>query len=972
MKRFRGFRISLLTTASCLALGAVLMAAEDNPAPDRPAVASAADTVRELVGACQGVWTNPVGDVVPDRGCDMATKATGPLLGNGHVGIQVSGTPERQRFHISKNDFWTHNSAMVLDCPRALAAGGVTLDIPTLAGASYRQEQQIYPAFVVGEFVKDDRKLVTRTWMCRTANLLVTELRNEGTAGLDVAASQWAGDPRPAIPAAGVFVTLAHWRNYEGSTTDQFCGRIRDVRLFSACLTAGEVAAVRDGATNAPPAVQAWPLATENEQASPASLSVPAMTSVPFTVAVWLNPETDDAVRVARKREQFCQTSVRAEADVQCVIGQDGSIHGDYNLALVDRRPHLKMFHWQALADEALPKGQWSHVAATFDGQAIRIYINGKETPVKVTDKIERGGETGELWFTRHADIHHPQGKGRVVSAVTRVAGVEAKSADGRLTFTLAPGQSVTVATAILGDRDAASPLEGCRTLLAGLDDARLAKWRAEHEAWWKAFWEQSFVDVNDATVRDKYYGSLYVTACMCSEDPNEVPPGIVGAWVMTDEPAWANDMHLNYNYQSAWWGLYSANRIGITASYDGPILDYMDQGRQHVRDMGMPGKLQDFVDKEEAAAAGFKAKRGVLYPVGIGPWGLAPGPVFWGQKINAAHGAVNMMMRFYSTYDLDYARRVYPFLVEVANFWEDYLRLERGRYVVYYDSVREQPLSLWNAPRPNVPNRNNLFALALVPKVLQAAIDMGTELGVDEDRHKKWRHIIENMSRYPVMLWDGEKVVFRLEEEGLDIFPGWQNLRFHNVWPSGGIGLGSPQELLEIARNTADMPGQNGFWPPITGFPALARIGYDPAKTLNHVRGIGLRTSFMASDGLVENNAAVPATLNEMLMQSHEGVIRFFPVWEEERPARFHRLRAYGAFLVSGEFADGVVKSARIESEKGRPCRVQNPWPGQPLGVTNAATGSEVAATPDPQRAEYLLFKTEPGQAYELQALSR
>jgi hypothetical protein len=965
-----------VTVAVGLAFSTVLIAADKSTAPDRPAAASAAspdvvDAVRNLVGACKGVWTAPVGDVLPARGCDLASKAHGPLLGNGRVGVQLSGTSEQQRFHIAKNDFWTHNSAKVLDCPRALTVGGVTLEFPELKDASCRQEQQIYPACVVGAFGKGDHSLATRSWLCRGTNLLVVELRNEGKTDLNVQASQWAGDPRPAIPAAGVFVTLAHWRNYEGSTTDQFCGLIRDVRLFSACLTAGEVAAVRDGASNAPPAAQAWPLAKEKEQASPASLSVPAMTAVPFTVAVWLNPETDDSVRVARKRKQFCQHTTRAEADVQCVIGQNGNIHGDYNLSLVDRRPHLKMFHWQALADQELPKGQWSHVAATFDGQTIRIYINGKEVPAKTVDKVERGEDAGALWFTRHADIHHPAGKGRVVTAITRIVGAEAKNVEGHLGFKLVPGQTATVVTAILGDRDAANPIEAGRTLLAGLDAARLAALRGEHEAWWKAFWEKSFVDVKDATVQEKYYGSLYITACGCSEDPNEVPPGMVGNLTMTDEPAWANDMHMNYNYQGAWWGLYSANRIEITASYDGPILDYMEKGRENVRNMGVPGKLQDFLYVEEAAAAGFKANRGVFYPVGIGPWGLAPGPVFWGQKINAAHGAVNMMMRYYSTYDLDYARRVYPFLLEVANFWEDYLRHENGRYVVYYDNVREQPLQLWNANRPTVPHRNNLFALALVPKVLQAAIDMSTELGVDKARHKKWKHIIENMSRYPVMLWDDNKIVFRLEEEGLDIFPGWQCRRFHNVWPSGGIGLDSPKELLEIARNTADMPKQNGFWPPITGLPPLPRIGYNPERTLNLVRNIGCRTNYLV-DGLVENNAAAPATLNEMLMQSHEGVIRCFPVWEKERPAQFHRLRAYGAFLVSGEFANGAVRTARIESEKGRPCRVQNPWPGQTLRILDATTGAEIPHSADPKRPDYLTFNTEQGRAYNLTSKTR
>jgi len=73
----------------------------------------------------------------------------------------------------------------------------------------------------------------------------------------------------------------------------------------------------------------------------------------------------------------------------------------------------------------------------------------------------------------------------------------------------------------------------------------------------------------------------------------------------------------------------------------------------------------------------------------------------------------------------------------------------------------------------------------------------------------------------------------------------------------------------------------------------------------------------------------------------------------------------------VSGELADGMVKKAIIQSEKGRRCILQNPWPGHTLRVTDAATGSEVAATPDPKRADRVVFQTQPGRAYELKAVT-
>jgi hypothetical protein len=62
---------------------------------------------------------------------------------------------------------------------------------------------------------------------------------------------------------------------------------------------------------------------------------------------------------------------------------------------------------------------------------------------------------------------------------------------------------------------------------------------------------------------------------------------------------------------------------------------------------------------------------------------GLEGGMMFCGMKSNAVFLANNMIMRFYSTYDSAYAKKVYPFLKEVANFWDEYLKLENGRYVI-------------------------------------------------------------------------------------------------------------------------------------------------------------------------------------------------------------------------------------------------------------------------------------------------
>jgi alpha-L-fucosidase 2 len=71
------------------------------------------------------------------------------------------------------------------------------------------------------------------------------------------------------------------------------------------------------------------------------------------------------------------------------------------------------------------------------------------------------------------------------------------------------------------------------------------------------------------------------------------------------------------------------------------------------------------------------------------------------------------------------------------------------------------------------------------------------------------------------------------------------------------------------------------------------------------------------------------------MLLQSHSGIIRVFPAIPDEwKDVTFKRLRAEGAFLVSAEMENGVVRRMEIEAEKGGEIKIENPWSGSEITV--------------------------------------
>ena len=106
-----------------------------------------------------------------------------------------------------------------------------------------------------------------------------------------------------------------------------------------------------------------------------------------------------------------------------------------------------------------------------------------------------------------------------------------------------------------------------------------------------------------------------------------------------------------------------------------------------------------------------------------------------------------------------------------------------------------------------------------------------------------------------------------------------------------------------------------------------------------------------------------VPNTLQEMMLQSHEKVLRFFRCWPKKSApnASFRDLWAYGAFRCSAALTGGVVSSVRIVSEKGRPCTVENPWPGHPVQLMR--NGTKAASL----TGERLTFQTAPAESFEL-----
>ena len=442
---------------------------------------------------------------------------------------------------------------------------------------------------------------------------------------------------------------------------------------------------------------------------------------------------------------------------------------------------------------------------------------------------------------------------------------------------------------------------------------------QSAHDAWWRAFWQKSSVSLPDKDLETQWYADLYLLACCCGTA--DFPPGLFGNFIRTDDAPWHGDYHLNYNFQAPFYGVFAANHPELSDGYEAPLLSFMPEGERNARE--------------------FLGCRGIYYPVGIGPKGLntsaAPSlehdELFLGQKSDAAYGAVIPILRWNATRDTAYAARVYPYIRAVVEFFEDYMTLEDGRYMIRNDAIHEVPF-YWDGFRYGCEDdfstdTNNLLTLGLVRMALTAAADMAASLGRDADKAAHWREMLQKISPFPTFRYKG-KEVFRYTESGRDWCCG-NSLCIQHIFPAGQIGLSSGSYLLRVARNTfmvedrsLDDNGANSY------LPAGARIGIDEAALRHalhrHIEAFRLPNGlFDHAGGGIEHNAMTLATVNEMLLQSHEGIVRLFPVWRSN--ASFENLRADGAFLVSAEQKDALIIHVRITSACGGMLRVENPY---------------------------------------------
>ena len=502
-------------------------------------------------------------------------------------------------------------------------------------------------------------------------------------------------------------------------------------------------------------------------------------------------------------------------------------------------------------------------------------------------------------------------------------------------------------AWSVASTREGSDPAAIARVRVQRALDGDLPKLRQSHEDWWRAYWAKSSVSVPNKAVERQWYLDTYKFGAASRR--GAPPITLQGPWTADNGklPPWKGDYHHDLNTELSYWPCYSGNRLEEGLNFLEWLWDTRGNCKEWTqRFFGLPGMAVPMTaDLNNNQIGG------------------------WRQYTHSATTGGWLSHHFYLHWKYSGDRtfleeRAYPYVRDCAVFFEAVTN-ERDA-----EGMRTLPLSASpeindNRPEAWFPSITN-YDLALIRWTLTTTADFAEELGKTEDA-AHWRGVLSEMP------------AFSLGDDGrLLVAKGYPLKESHRhfshlmaIHPLGLIDSSQGPEARRTIRatlgdlerlGTSRWCGYSFSW--MGNLAARAGDGEAAEKALaTFAEAFVLRSSFHCNGDqtgkghskftyrpfTLEGNFAYAAGLQEMLLQSHTGVIEVFPaVPKAWKNAAFRTLRAQGAFLVSAERRDGTTTRVEIIAEKGGTCRLNSPFTGKEL-VLPMTPGQRTILTEDP-----------------------
>lgn len=403
------------------------------------------------------------------------------------------------------------------------------------------------------------------------------------------------------------------------------------------------------------------------------------------------------------------------------------------------------------------------------------------------------------------------------------------------------------------------------------------------------------------------------------SSREGSLPANLQGVWNESNTPPWCCDYHINVNLQMNYWGAYNTNLAETVP----PLTDFLNSLRE-------PGRVtaKEYYGIESTTE---NPENGWTAHTQCSPFGwTAPGwEFYWGWSTAAVAWLMQNIWEHYEfTGNKEYLRdKIYPIMRESVKFYVQWL---------IYDEKQDRMVSSPTySPEHGPATVGNTYEQSLIEQLFIDFLKASAELNTDPELAGKVKEILPMLKPYHVGKTGLLREWFEEDEPNFDSSKVQKNHRhishLMGLYPGKQINSSRPELMKAAIATMNDRGDESTGWARAYKINLWARTG-DGNRTYKLLRGLLESCTFQNLWDFhppfqIDGNFGVSAGIAEMLIQSHEGVIKVLPALPDDwQNGSFNGLCARGGFVLDAEWKNGLVTSIKITSKLGGKCTVLVP----------------------------------------------